>query len=284
MKRAVQQMMLGTLTKSEEDTKRVLREIRDCGYDSIEVNRYMIHPTPFLVRVLTKAAGMPSGNGGKYNWPVLLKEAGLEVLSLHTDLGSLEKDYENVVKDAKSFDTKYIVITGMYRFDYQKEEAVKELAKRLNAAGKKLKEDGYSLLYHNHNIEFVRVNEAKTAYDLLIELSDPEYVNFELDTYWLIDAGADAKQMMRRLGSRMKLWHVTDRGVRLEKTSMTPIVKYDTVELGTGTLDLEGMKEIAIENGIEGMTLETHRNWIDKDPLSSIRLSAKYLQKIQEDI
>ena len=284
MKKAVQQMMLGTLTKSEEDTKRVLREIRDCGYDSIEVNRYMIHPTPFLVRVLTKAAGMPSGNGGKYSWPVLLKEAGLEVLSLHTDLGSLEKDYENVVKDAESFGTRYVVITGMYRFDYQKEEAVKELAKRLNVAGKKLKEDGYSLLYHNHNIEFVRVNETKTAYDLLIELTDPEYVNFELDTYWLIDAGADAKQMMKRLGSRMKLWHVTDRGVRLEKTSMTPIVKYDTVELGTGTLDLEGMREIAIENGIEGMTLETHRNWINKDPLSSIKVSAKYLQKIQEDL
>ncbi|MBQ1506719.1 MAG: sugar phosphate isomerase/epimerase [Erysipelotrichales bacterium] len=280
MRKAVQQMMLGSVLKSEDSAKQILKEIKEAGYDSVELNRYMIHPTPLMVRMLTKAAGMPSGNGGKYDWPALVKEAGLEVLSLHTDLGSLEKNFEEVVKDAKSFGTKYVVVTGMYRFDYQKEEAVRGLAKRLNECGEKLKAEGLNLLYHNHNIELVKVNAETSAYSLLIRETNPEYVNFELDTYWMTEGGADAKQIMRKLGKRMKLWHVTDRGFRLEKTSMTPIVKTDSVELGTGSMDLAGMAEIAEENGVEGAVLETHRNWIHNDPIESIKVSAEYMKRL----
>ena len=180
MRKAVQQMMLGSVLKNESGALEILKKIRSFGYDAIELNRYMIHPTPFAVRILTKAAGMPSGNGGRFNWPELVKQSGLEVLSLHTDLGSLEKDFDGVVKDAKDLCAKYVVITGMYRFNYQKEEEVRKLAERLNNAGKKLKQEGFPLLYHNHNVELVRVNEKDTAYGLLVRLTDPEYVNFEL--------------------------------------------------------------------------------------------------------
>ncbi len=280
MRKAVQQMMLGTLTGKPEDAAKVLRAVRDAGYDSIELNRYMIHPTPFLVRVLTKAAGMPSGSGGKNDWPALIRESGLQVLSLHTDLGSLENSYEDVIRDAASFSAENIVITGMYRFDYRDEEAVRSLAQRLNEAGKKLNKDGFRLLYHNHNVELVRVNARQSAYDLLIAETDPEAVGFEVDSYWLTDGGADARQIMERLGPRMKLWHITDRGVRLSKAPVTPIVKYDTVEPGTGTMNLDGMLEIARKNGVEGVVLETHRNWIHNDPLESIRLSAEYLRRV----
>ena len=45
-----------------------------------------------MVRLLTRAAGMPTGSGGKLDWPALVKESGLRVISLHTDLGSVERD------------------------------------------------------------------------------------------------------------------------------------------------------------------------------------------------
>ena len=84
---------------------------------------------------------------------------------------------------------------------------------------------------------------------------------------------------MRRLGSRMKLWHVTDRGSRQKGSAMTPILKADSMELGTGNMDLQGLKEIALENGIEAVVLESHKNWIDKDPVKSLELSAKWLKE-----
>lgn len=45
-----------------------------------------------MVRLLTRAAGMPTGSGGKLDWPGLVRESGLRVISLHTDLGSVERD------------------------------------------------------------------------------------------------------------------------------------------------------------------------------------------------
>jgi sugar phosphate isomerase/epimerase len=84
---------------------------------------------------------------------------------------------------------------------------------------------------------------------------------------------------MKKLGERMKLWHITDRGSRQLGPAMTPILKADSVELGTGNMDLDGLRQIAVSNGIRGVILESHRNWIDKDPLKSLELSAEWLKE-----
>ena len=279
MKKGVQQIMLGTVCRNEAQAAETLQKIRSAGYDGIELNRFMIHPAGMMVRLLTKAAGMPTGNGGKLDWPALIQRSGLSVISLHADLGSLEREAEAVIEDAKKFETDTVVITGMYRFDYTDEANVKDLARRLNAAGKTLCENGLSLLYHNHNIELLHVNSTKRAYDILIEETDPEYVNFEFDSYWFTDGGADAAYWMKKLGSRMKLWHINDRGSRSKGSEMTPILKADSMELGTGNMNLDALKEIAVSSGIEGVVLESHKNWIDKDPLKSIALSAEWLNE-----
>ena len=277
MKKAVQQIMLGTVTGSEAAARATLQRIRAAGYDGLELNRFMIHPTSLMVRMMTKAAGMPTGKGGKLDWKKLLREADLSVVSLHADLGSLEREADAVAAEARELGTDKLVITGMYRFDYSDEKAVRELASRLNRAGEGLRKAGLSLLYHNHNVELLQVKPGLRAYDLLLSETDPDCVGFEFDSYWFTDGGADAKEWMRRLGKRMKLWHVTDRGARQSGPAMTPILKCDSMELGTGNMDLDGLRAIAVENGIGAVVLESHKNWIDRDPIKSLELSAKWL-------
>ena len=279
MKTYVQQIMLGTVTGSEDAARAVLGRIQAAGYDGLELNRFMIRPTSLLVRMLTKAAGMPTGKGGKLDWPKLLQESGLSAVSLQTDLGSLEREPEAVMDDAGKLGTDKLVITGMYRFDYGSKETVKGLAERLNQAGQAVKQEGFSLLYHNHNAELLRVEPGVRAYDLLIDGTDPELVGFEFDSYWFADGGADPRAWMERLGSRMKLWHVTDRGSRLKGPAMTPLLKSDSMELGTGNMDLEGLLALTKENGVRDVILESHRNWIDKDPVKSLELSARWLNE-----
>ena len=278
-RKAVQQFMLGSVLKNENAVRETLSAIRAAGYDSIELCGFMLHPMGFAVRMLTKAAGMPVGSGGNLDWERLVKESGLNVVSVHQDLGSIERDVKAVAAEARKYETDKIVITGMYRFDYGNETAVHDLANRLNEAGKALRSQGIQLLYHNHNCELRKVNAGKCAYDILLEETDPEYVNFEFDSYWFTEGGADAKLWMRRLGSRMKLWHINDRGTRMSGPAMTPILKSDSMELGTGNMDLEGMAEIAKENGIDAVILESHRNWIDNSPVKSLQLSAAWLNK-----
>ena len=133
------------------------------------------------------------------------------------------------------------------------------------------------MLYHNHNVELLRTDAGKRAYDILIEETDPAFVNFEFDSYWFTDGGADAAAWMRKLGTRLKLWHVTDRGSRQEGPSMTPILKADSVECGTGNMDLDGLHAIAREAGVTAMVLESHKNWVDSDPVRSLEVSARWM-------
>jgi len=277
--KAVQQIMLGSVIKSEADAKEVLGKIKAAGYDGIELNGFMIRPTPFLVRMLTKFAGMPVGKGGNLDWVALVKDTGLAVVSVHEDLGTIKREPETVVAEAKSFCTKYVVVTGMYRFDYSDEAAVCQLAEDLNEAGKRLLEDGIYLLYHNHNCELRKVSKDKTAYDLLIEKTKPEYVNFEFDSYWFAEAGADPLLWMKRLGDRLKLYHINDRGTRIEGASMTPILNSDSMELGYGNMNLTAMVEQALSVGVDAVILETHKNWVDGSPVKSLEVSAEFLKE-----
>lgn len=285
MHTGVQQIMLGSAIKNQSDAEKVLARIRKAGYDGLELNAFMIHPASFLVKMMTKAAGMPVGGAGKLDWHRLMKDSGLSVLTLHTDLGSVERDGKAVADEAKSFGTDTVVITGMYRYDYSTYDSVKDLAARLDAAGAVLQKEGVSLLYHNHNIELTRLSglpegdRGLRAYDILIDETRTEHVNFEFDSYWFADGGADSAIWMKRLGKRMKFWHITDRGSRQSGAAMTPILKEDTVELGTGNMNLTGLLDIATENDTGGIILETHRNFIDGDPLKSLELSGKWLKE-----
>ena len=277
-KKAVQQFMLGTILKNEAQARETLAALKAAGYDGIELCGFMIHPIGFMVRMLTKAAGMPVGKGGNLDWHKLVRESGLEVVSLHTDLGSLERDATAVAQEAKSFGTKYVVITGMYRFDYGDETAVRGLATRLNKAGEALSKEGVELLYHNHNCELRRVNSKQRAYDILLEETDPRFVNFEFDSYWFTEGGANALAWMQRLGSRMKLWHINDRGSRVTGSAVTPILKTDSMELGTGNMNLDSLMEQALLVNVEAVILESHRNWIGNSPVKSLQVSANYLK------
>ena len=276
---AVQQIMLGTMCNNYENALQTLINIKNAGYDSIELNDFMSHKSSMLVKLMTKFSGMPIGNADKLDWVKLIEESGLNVISFHSDLASIENDAKTVADKAKKFGTDTVVITGMYKFDYSSLDDVKDLANRLNDAGKSLSGEGIRLLYHNHNCELQKVTPDKTAYDIIIENTDPKYVNFEFDSYWFADGGANVQAYMEKLGDRMKLWHINDRGYNKSGPYMTPILKEDATELGYGNMDLDTLSEIAIKNGVEGIVLETHQNWVDNDPIKSIKLSADFLKE-----
>lgn len=275
--KAVQQFMLGTVMNKEAQALDTMRKMKAAGYDGIELCGFMIHPTGFMVKMMTKAAGMPVGNGGKLDWHRLVSESGLQVVSIHQDLGSIERDPVSVAEEAKSFGTKKIVITGMYRFPYGDIEEVKKLAERLNKAGMALKAEGIDLLYHNHNCEFLQVAPNRNAYQVIVEETNPEAVNFEFDSYWCAECGENPLDVMDALGFRMKLWHINDRGTRQSGPCMTPILKSDSMELGTGAMPLALLSEKAKAADIDAVILESHRNWIDKSPVKSFECSAKFL-------
>lgn len=276
--KAVQQFQLRTVIGTEKKARETLQAMKECGYDGIELNGFMIKKMPIIVRILTRVAGMPIGRSGKLDWRTLISESGLKVIAVHEDLGSILKRPQEIIAEAKSFRTEYVVVTGMHHFDFSDKEAVLGLTDRLNQAGKLLKEGGIRFLYHNHNCEFLKVESGKTAYQLILEHTDPEYVNFEFDSYWPTEAGCNALELMQLLGERMKLYHINDRGSRVTGPTGS-ILKSDSMELGYGNIDLVTLVEAAKHYGVEAVILESHRNWVDNSPVKSFRKSAEFMRK-----
>ena len=104
--KAVQQFMLGTVLSNENEARQTLAAMKAAGYDGIELCGFMIHPIGFMVRLLTKAAGMPVGKGGNLDWHAMVKESGLQDDSLHTEKGSQDRPATAVAAEAKSNRTK----------------------------------------------------------------------------------------------------------------------------------------------------------------------------------
>lgn len=276
--KAVQQFQLRTVIGTEKKAAETLELMKEAGYEGIELNGFMIKKMPMVVRILTRMAGMPMGRSGKLNWEKLVKESGLKVVSIHEDLGSILKRTKEVVDEANKFRTNCVVVTGMHHFDYSNKQQVLKLIDNLNEAGKLLAEEGIDFLYHNHNCEFLKVEPGKTAYELIIENTNPQYVNFEFDSYWVAEAGVDPLRFMDVLGKRMKLYHINDRGTRA-KGPASSILKSDSMELGLGNMDLKAMLEKAKAYGVKAIILESHRNWIEKSPVKSFKVSAEFLNQ-----
>lgn len=278
--RAIQQIQIGRITSSEAQARDTLARLVAAGFEGIELNGFMTRPIPLYVRALTKAAGMPVGRGGRLDWQRLVSDAGLTVVALHEDLGTIESTPGEVARRATDFGTSTVVITGMYRFDYGDTAAVEDLARRLNTAGRVLAGDGIRLLLHNHTAEFQRLPAGTTAFPMLADQTDPDLVGFELDCFWAATAGADPLAILDTLGDRVRLLHLTDRGIRATGPTMTPIAKVDSVELGAGNLPIDALVARAIALDMDAVILETHKNWIDGSPLRSAEVSAHQLRRL----
>lgn len=276
--RAIQQVQIGTVCNTARQTDRTLRQLVEAGYEGIELNGFMVRRTPALVRGLTRLAGMPTGRGGHLDWAGLVDDSGLRVVALHEDLGTIEKDPHAVVAQAERFATRVIVVTGMYRFDYTSQVDVSRLAERLNASGERLARSGLRLLYHNHNVEWRRLPSGRTAFAELVDRTDPTVVGFEFDAYWPTAIGVDALSVMRTLGRRLELLHLTDRGTRRHGRSLTPIDSAGPVELGDGTMDVPALIAQAVSCSAGAVILETHRDWVGGSPVASFQRSAAVLR------
>lgn len=275
---AIQQLQLRDVIRNESMALDTLKRVKAAGFDGIELNRFMLNPLPLAIRLMTRLAGMPMGQGAKLDWVYLLDASDLQVVAVHSDLGSILRDPDAIIQDAMKYKTDTIVMTGMHHFDYSDRAAVEILINQLNQAGRLLLDADLRLLYHNHNSEFRHIDRSLSAYELIVRETDPALLNFEFDSFWAAEAGVDCVDMMHRLGQRLKLYHINDRGSR--KSGKTgSIIKSDSMELGDGNMNLPALIQAAKNASVDAIVLESHRNWINQSPVESFERSALYLMK-----
>jgi len=121
------------------------------------------------------------------------------------------------LQDALTLESRYIV-HPFFGINFGTGEVVRDsstwtaFAHDLNRAGQMARRVGLRLGYHNHNWEFFRLTDdpSMTAFDVLIEETDPRYVHFELDLFWSWRGAHDPVDILRRIDGRVRQYHVKD--------------------------------------------------------------------------
>lgn len=222
----------------------------------------------------------------------ILKKSDSHIVSAHV-FPFDEKNCGPVIEYNLAIGNHYI---GNSFDTFSSRDEVLAKCERYNKFGEICKKAGISFLYHNHFHEFQQFGD-KSAFELICENTDPDYVGFELDTFWVMRAGVDYLQLMRDLGKRVKLVHQKD----FSKTTKSPInllaqipqgteitqevfmqhfCPDDFAEVGTGTMDIQATVDVANEiGGVEYVILE--QDFVKMDPYESIKLSMEGFKKLK---
>ena len=244
-----------------KDAMGTLEKVAEIGYATIE------------------AAGYDSGKyyGMKpQQFKEALKDLKLHPLSTHQSSITL-KNADKQFSAAKEAGFTYFVIPippmGMFTFDQATmtmgmKGSVKDLAKILDELGEKAAKYNLQLLYHNHDFEFKPNEDGVIPIDYLLENVNPEYVNFEMDLFWVTKAEADPVAYFEKYPGRFKLWHVKDMG---DNGLFAPV--------GEGNIDFKRILDKKELSGMQGYFVEQDMTF-DKKPLEAIKISHNGLKEI----
>ena len=109
---------------------------------------------------------------------------------------------------------RYLVDPAVRPDRLQSREHVLAYAEYFNEIGRRAAARGLSFGYHNHDWELTIMHDGQSVWDILIENTDPEYVFFQLDLYWVVRARNNqyVVDLFNRHPGRFHHLHVKDVG------------------------------------------------------------------------
>lgn len=244
------------LLKDNTQLEQVLQQLADMGYTSVEAANY---------------------NDGKFygktpqEFRQLVEKTGMTVLSSHTtrsltseELASGKFDkalewWKQCIADHKAAGMKYIVTPWM-----AVPKTIKELqtyCDYFNAVGKLCQEAGIQYGYHNHSHEFQKVEDKEVMLDYMLAHTDPAYVFFQMDVYWVVRGQNSPVDYINQYPGRFKMLHIKDH----REIGQSGMVGYDAI---FRQVDKAGVQDIVAE--IEQYSVPV---------LESVQQSLHYLQE-----
>jgi sugar phosphate isomerase/epimerase len=223
-------------------------------------------PAENLENVLADLSAMGYRNVELYNlhgltaeqMRALLKEYGLKATAMHTSIN--EATWDQTLANAKTLGLKYLGAGSTPR-NFTTAQQWIDYAEMLNRLGERAKRQGLTLLVHNHAHEFRQVFDGQTAFDILMEHTDPRYVAFQLDLYWAVVGGADPVELMERYGDRIDLFHVKD------------LANGTFANVGEGTIDFPAIFDVSKGK----VRLYSVEHDATRDPLRTAQVGFDYL-------
>jgi len=248
---AAQMYTVRAFTQTPEGIRESLKKVADIGYKAVQMSAW----GPIEPELLAEYAN----------------ENSLEICVTHIGFDRIVGDTERLIEEHKIWDCDYIGLGSMPDCYRDSEEGFIAFAKAMEEPAKKIRDAGLHLVYHNHNFEMAKFG-GKTGMEILMENTDPEAFQFEMDTYWIAAGGGDPADWIRRLRGRMDIVHFKDMVYDPEKKSSV------FAEIGQGNHNWPEIIRACGEIGAKYHIVE--QDTCKGDPFDSLRISFEYLTKM----
>jgi sugar phosphate isomerase/epimerase len=244
--------------QAEKDLPGTLALIRELGFKKVEAgNLYGRTPTEFRA---------------------MLDSNGLRATSIGAAYKALGRDLDAVAAHAKTLGAEYIVCSTIpHSAKHLAEKDVKPAADNLNRWGERLAASRLRLVYHTHGTEFDPSPDG-TRFDTLAKLTDPKFINYEMDIFWIVYGFQDPVQLLRRYPGRFPLMHVKDiRKGTVLGGSPADVREDESAPLGAGIVDVRAALLAAQTYGVKHLYLEEEA----VDAIPQIRESLRYIASLR---
>ncbi|HEU5165391.1 MAG TPA: sugar phosphate isomerase/epimerase [Chitinophagaceae bacterium] len=239
------------------DPAKVLDTIKMLGFTEIEGGSGRMHPADFKK---------------------LCDERNISIPSTGAGYEDLVNKIDSVVWRAKMLGAKYVMCAWIpHQNNVLTFENAKKAVEDFNNAGKILKENGLTFCYHAHGYEF-QPYENGTLLDYIFKNTNPDYVSFQMDIFWIQFGGGDPAALLKKYGNRWKMMHIKDmrKGTKKDLTGLTSVE--NDVTLGTGELDLPAIFKEAKKIGIKHYFFEDESS----SYATQVPQSIAYLKSLKE--
>lgn len=241
-----------------KDVKGVIAHVAKAGYQEVETFGYS--PDNGFWGLKAK------------EFSQLLKQHGLTTPSGHYDMNAFFKDgsrqqLDEYIRVAHATGQTYLIVPSLNESLIRTKADFMKVAENMNKLAEAIKKEGLKVGYHNHNFEWKPV-DGTTFYDVLLKETDPALVHMEMDIYWVVRAGQNPIEILRKHRGRYALVHVKDR----DKSN--PDI---TTEVGKGDIDFKKIIPAAEAAGVTHFIME-QENFTNIDPFVSITESATYMK------
>ncbi|MGC2399376.1 MAG: sugar phosphate isomerase/epimerase [Acidobacteriaceae bacterium] len=219
-----------------------------------------------------------------------MRQAGLRLVSAHYSSDDLNHKLDDILAFSKEVGNSYIIcsypgfkdparvqsIPAKERSNAFNLEDWRWNAEQFNAFGAKVSAAGLKFGYHNHTMEF-RKMDGVVPYDELLRLTDPAHVTMEMDCGWVVVGGGNPVEYLRKYPTRITMLHVKD-FKNIAPTSS--VVNVPTiVELGQGSIDYRPIFAQAAKSGLVKHAFVEQEGYTVA-PIEGLKIDAEYMRKL----
>lgn len=208
----------------------------------------------------------------------LLDKKKMKMVTIAATYEKLQTDLYTIIGDAKTLGAKYVVChwiphtNNEFTIDH-----ARKAVELFNEAGQKLREKGITLCYHPHGYEF-RPYESGTLFDYIATKSNPQYLSFEMDVFWVKHPGQEPVELLKKYAGRFPLMHLKDRKPGTPGNQNGQADVESNVVLGQGDVGIAAVMKVAKKYGVKYAFIEDESS----RSLEQVPKSVSFLKSIKK--